>query len=428
MGFVKKQFLLGSVVLACVAQTNAGMVDEKLLDMLLANGAITGAQHAELMGDLARERQGATRANSEVPDKKDFVAFRSAAGWVENTVLRGDVRVRHESIDIRGEPDFTGSRNKDRQRLRARLGAFTKINPEVATGIRIASGSGPDRRSLMQDMDNYFDKKAAWLDLAYIDYTPTAVPGLKISAGKMKQPWMAVAEVAWDADINPEGLAFAYTRKSGTVTLFGSVGYYTMNDGVDGDGFEFRNDLSLYHLQIGSGFDVGKRVHLTLGGSLFGFDNEQFGSTSAFRANGNSTDRFGLNELFMQADVTGLPLPLSVYAQYVRNRDARDFGAALDGDQDAAYLIGLRSSIERLALDYSYRDVEANAVVGGLTESDFAAGYTNSSGHKLKLSYGILENFTIGATWFMAESDAASSRGLRGADIDALQIDLDARF
>ena len=95
MGFVKRQFLLGGVVLACVAQTNAGMVDEKLLDMLLANGAITGAQHAELMGDLARERQGTIRTNGEALEKKDFVAFRSAAGWVENTVLRGDVRLRH---------------------------------------------------------------------------------------------------------------------------------------------------------------------------------------------------------------------------------------------------------------------------------------------------------------------------------------------
>ncbi len=82
------------------------------------------------------------------------------------------MRVRQETIDVEDEPDFTGSRNKDRQRIRARLGAFTKVNSEVETGIQVASGSGADRRSTNENMDNYFDKKAVWLDLAYISYVP----------------------------------------------------------------------------------------------------------------------------------------------------------------------------------------------------------------------------------------------------------------
>ena len=427
MGSVKKA-LLGCVIVACAAQAEAGMVDAKLLDMLLANGSITKAQHTELSADLAREARAESKKTRDLVAEKDFIAFRQLAGWAESTALRGDMRVRHEGIDIEGEPDFTKSRNKDRQRLRARLGAFTRINPEVETGIQIASGNGADRRSTNENLDNYFDKKAVWVDLAYINYNPVAVTGLKTFAGKMKQPWMSMGDVSWDGDINPEGIAASYTKKNGTTTFFGSGGYYTMKDAVDGDGFEFENDLSLYHLQGGAAFDAGDSVRLTLGASLYEFDNEEFGSTSSFRTNGNTTDRFGLYELFAQMDVIGLPLPLSVYGQYVRNHDARDFGTAFDGGEDTAFLIGLRTNVAGLAIDYNYRDVEANAVVGGMTDSDFAAGYTNSSGHKIKVKYDILKNFAIGATYFMAESDVASSTGLTDADVDTLHIDLEAKF
>ncbi len=423
-----KKALLGSVIVACAAQAEAGMVDAKLLDVLLANGSITKAQHTELSADLAREARAESKKTKDLVAEKDFVAFRQLAGWAESTALRGDMRVRHEGIDIEGEPDYTKSRDKDRQRLRARLGAFTRINPEVETGIQIASGNGADRRGTNENLDNYFDKKAVWVDLAYINYNPVAVTGLKTFAGKMKQPWMSMGDVIWDGDINPEGLAASYTKKNGTTTFFGSGGYYTMKDAVDGDGFEFENDLSLYHLQGGAAFDAGDSVRLTLGASLYEFDNEEFGSTSSFRTNGNTTDRFGLYELFAQMDVIGLPLPLSVYGQYVRNDDARDFGTALDGGEDTAFLIGLRTNIAGLVIDYNYRDVEANAVVGGMTDSDFAAGYTNSSGHKIKVKYDILKNFAIGATYFMAESDVASSTGLTDADVDTLHIDLEAKF
>lgn len=423
-----KKALLGSVIVACAAQAEAGMVDAKLLDVLLANGSITKAQHTELSADLAREARAESKNTKDLVAEKDFVAFRQLAGWAESTALRGDMRVRHEGIDIEGEPDYTKSRDKDRQRLRARLGAFTRINPEVETGIQIASGNGADRRGTNENLDNYFDKKAVWVDLAYINYNPVAVTGLKTFAGKMKQPWMSMGDVIWDGDINPEGIAASYTKKNGTTTFFGSGGYYTMKDAVDGDGFEFENDLSLYHLQGGAAFDAGDSVRLTLGASLYEFDNEEFGSTSSFRTNGNTTDRFGLYELFAQMDVIGLPLPLSVYGQYVRNDDARDFGTALDGGEDTAFLIGLRTNIAGLAIDYNYRDVEANAVVGGMTDSDFAAGYTNSSGHKIKVKYDILKNFAIGATYFMAESDVASSTGLTDADVDTLHIDLEAKF
>lgn len=432
--------IYGSLLLAAAAQVNAGMVDAKLLDMLKANGQITAAQHAELSADLAREQRKEKQEAKELVKEKDFVAFRQAAGWAAKTTFTGDMRVRNETIDLEGQPD---AKDKDRQRLRARLGAITKVNPEVEAGIQVATGNSGDRRSTNQDMDGYFDKKSVWLDLGYINYNPVQVPGLKTFAGKMKQPWMSVADAMWDGDINPEGFAASYKKNYGTTTVFGSGGYYVLDDNVDGEGVAYDHDLNLWAFQVGAGFDMGDSVRMTAGLSVNEFGNESQplelvdDKPVALRGNGNTTDRFQLWELFGQMDVIGLPLPLSLYGQYIQNTEARDLVARSEpdvaptfydgGSEDTAWVFGIRTNIAGIALDYNYRDVEANGVVGTLTDSDFAAGYTNSSGHKLKAQYDFLTNFNIALTYFMAESDAAS-KGVDDAEVDTFHVDLNAKF
>jgi polyhydroxyalkanoate synthesis regulator phasin len=429
------------VLLFAALQANAGSVDAKLLDMLLANGSITQAQHAELTADLARETRAEKRAAKEKLDKSEFMEFQQRAGWAANTALRGDMRVRNDYIDIEDEPK-TG-RDRDRQRIRARLGAFTQVNPEVETGIQIATGNGPDQRSPNQDIDDYFTKKSLWLDLGYIDYHPAAVPGLKLFGGKMKQPWMSVSDMMWDGDINPEGFAAQFTRKLGTITLFGTASYMILKDNVDGDGVEWANDLHMYQAQVGTAFDVGNSARVTLGWGINEFDNEnQAVPTSATEpvvelwTNGNTTDQFRLFELFAQMDAIGLPLPLSVYGQWIRNTVADDFTFVTptattvytDGDADTAWMLGARTNLAGVAFDYQYRHNERNAVVGSLTDSDFASGYTGSKGHRFKAQYDFLENFNLTVTWFLAESDAASSFEADDADVETLMIDLSAKF
>jgi hypothetical protein len=415
----------------------AGSVDAKLLDMLKANGAITEAQHGELLRDLEREARVAKRAERKAArstvDKRDFTTFQQLAGWTANTRLTGDMRVRNDYINIEDERKNAG-RDKDRQRLRARLGVITQVNPEVEVGVQIASGNSADRRSTNQDMDGYFDKKALWLDLGYIDYHPLAVPGLKVFAGKMKQPWLAVGDVAWDGDINPEGFAAQYVRKSGTNTFTTSASYMILKDNVDGDGVEWDNDLAVYTAQAAYAFDPSDAVRLTLGASINDFSNEEQQLPSppevvvGLRGNGNTTDAFSLVEGFGQLDVIGLPLPLTLYGQYVVNRDARDFTTLNDGGEDTAWLFGIRTNIAGIMLDYNYRDVERNAVVGNLTDSDFGAGYAGASGHKLKAQYDFLKNFNLTVTWMPSESDTASRLNPDDADVETLMIDLNARF
>jgi Putative porin len=427
-----RAWIFGGAAITCLSGIAHAGVDAKLLDMLLANGSITKAQHAELVRDLAREERADKRASKVKLDKKDFTAFQQLAGWTANTRLTGDMRVRNDHINI--EDERKSGRDKDRQRIRARLAAITQVNPEVEVGIQVATGNSADRRSTNQDMDGYFDKKAVWLDLGYIDYHPASVPGLKLFAGKMKQPWISMADVAWDNDINPEGFAAQYVRKSGTNTFTSSASYTVLKDNVDGDGVEWDNDLAVYTGQLAYAFDPSDAMRLTLGASINDFSNEEQQLPSppevvvGLRGNGNTTDAFRLYEGFGQLDVIGLPLPLSLYGQYVVNDASRDFLGVNDGGEDTAWLLGLRTNLGGVALDYSYRDVERNAVVGTLTDSDFASGYTGSSGHKLKAQYDFLKNFNLTVSWFLTESDAASRYKLEDAEVQTLMIDLNAKF
>ena len=136
---------------------------------------------------------------------------------------------------------------------------------------------------------------------------------------------------------------------------------------------------------------------------------------------GNASE-YRLYEGFSQIDIGGLAVPLSFYGQYVQNTKATD------KDKDTAWLLGAKSKVFGLNLDYNYRDVQRYAVVGALTDSDFAGGFTGARGHKFKVGYDIDKNFAIGATYFLTKADYASVAGYRDANANTLQLDAEAKF
>ncbi|KAF0863491.1 putative porin [Pseudomonas sp. LD120] len=429
--------LCGGLLLAMSVPASAA-VDAKLLDMLKANGSISQTQYVELQAELAKDQKAqqiAQQAQQETNEQvaaatkkaNEMSAFNQKLAWAAKTQFKGDVRVRQETIKIDGEPN-NGGRDKNRQRIRARLGAYSEINPQVDTGIRIATGGGDDARSTNQDQNDYFDKKQIWLDLGYIDYHPDAVKNLHVIGGKMLQPWVSMGDVIWDGDINPEGLAVTYKYPLGSsAELFGSLGNYSLKDNVDGEGVQFRHDLRLTSGQLGSRFALSDNLKLTVGGSVYAYQNDKdsrcTGSSTpcALAVNGNSADnQFRLYEGFSQIDIGGLPMPLSFYGQYVKNNDAVN-------DQDTAWLLGAKSKVFGFNLDYNYRDVQRNAVVGAFTDSDFANGTTGARGHKFKVGYDIDKNFALGATYFLTKADF-SSRTQRDANTNTLQLDAEAKF
>ncbi|RLU05313.1 hypothetical protein CS076_24325, partial [Pseudomonas prosekii] len=190
--------LCGGLLLAMSVPASAA-VDAKLLDMLKANGSITNAQYSELQAELTRDQkdqQIARQAQQETNEQiaatakktNELSSFDQKLAWAAKTQFKGDVRFRQETVKNDG---VSNTGDQDRQRVRVRLGAYTEINPQVSTGIRIATGSDNDSRSTNQSLDNNFTKKDIWLDQGYVDYHPTAIKDLHLIGGKMAQPWVS---------------------------------------------------------------------------------------------------------------------------------------------------------------------------------------------------------------------------------------------
>jgi hypothetical protein len=428
----------GGLVLAAInSLASAETVDAKLLGMLKANGSITQAQYEELSADLAKEEKAEKAESRDTASKEDLTALQQKLAWAANTVVSGDIRLRQEQVTVE---DRSPEQTANRQRYRARLGIVSQVSPTVEAGMRIASGNNDDQRSTNQDFNNYFKKKDVWLDRAYINWHPENVPGLKLWGGRMPQPWVKVAEseLVWDNDVNPEGFAAQYNKKFGDTNVFGSGGYFTVKDNVTGFGPDFSNDLKLYYAQVGANLYPFKDYKLTIGTSVFHYYKDSFstpGSPGAapasapaytavqLEANGNTSTQFQLYEGFAQLDIIGLPLPLSLYSQYVHNANAN----GPQSDKDAGYMVGFITRVWDIGINYQYRDVERNAVVGAFTDSDFGGGFTASRGSKLQLNYNIAKNFQFVTTYFLTESNA-SNPGHPGSDTNTWQIDLIASF
>ncbi|MBT8092334.1 MAG: putative porin, partial [Gammaproteobacteria bacterium] len=119
--------------------------------------------------------------------------------WVDRIKFKGDVRLRHETIDEDGEED------RSRMRFRTRFGLSAKVTDDVKFVFQLATG-GNNPVSTNQTFDDGFSTKDIGVDLAYVDWKIN--DNVTFYGGKMKNPLFKAGGVPliWDGDLNPEGL------------------------------------------------------------------------------------------------------------------------------------------------------------------------------------------------------------------------------
>jgi hypothetical protein len=149
--------------------------------------------------------------------------------WVRRITLSGDMRFRSQSdlfssrnaddlFDYNainattGGADFTNPQNLtylnltqdriNRLRLRARLGLAAQISPQVAVGLRIASGDDPSPISTNQILGGGLTKKDLWLDQAYLKISP--LDWADVRFGRFANPF-AATNLLFDDDLNFDG-------------------------------------------------------------------------------------------------------------------------------------------------------------------------------------------------------------------------------
>ncbi len=410
-----------------------------LLAALVLTGWI-GTASGDDMGDLqaqikqlqARiqqlEAQGQSSQKSIDQAIKELEA-QSKAGlpeslaWAEKISFKGDFRYRHETI----EAEDDGRMDRHRNRVRARIGMKAKVNDEFDIAIRLASGSA-DPVSANQTMGDSFSSKDIWLDRMYLTYHPEAISGLDVLAGKMANPFYVVgkSQLIWDGDLNPEGVAASYSYQlNDTLKAFANGGGFWVDENSGAV------DPSVWGAQAGLTADI-ESVTLTAGASYYNYGNVDGGGAlwdgDFF---GNNTDDldgdgdgdvfatdFDMVELFAEAKTQIGSMPVAVFGDYVDNTAA--------SSENAGYLVGITLNKTKAPgswqAGYDYRDLENDAVVGTLCDSDFAGGGTGGKGHKFAFGYQISKNVKAAATYFLNERNETED------DYRRLQLDIELKF
>ena len=323
--------------------------------------------------------------------------------WVNNISVSGDLRTRYENID-----DATSLKDRNRNRLRARVDLSATVNDDWSASIGLASG-GDDPISTNQTLGNAASTKDIRLDYAYFEYR--GIDNLTFTGGKYKNVFYRPGGNAmlWDGDYRPEGLALRYSANG---LFFNAATMILESDDRAGQ----QDKESMWGAQLGY-----RLAGLTFGAGYY--DASVKGSNAFYNADlfGNSADNSGAflydyEELELFADYSFMlqDYEISLFGDYVENLDA--------DTADTGWVIGAGIARALWELSYSYQNLEADAVFATFADSDYGGGGTDAKGHIVSAAYELISNTSVGFTYFMNEQIST------GSDYDRLQVDLSVSF
>lgn len=347
-----------------------------------------------------------------------------AGNWYDTIKLKGDFRHRHELIQ-----DESKDADRNRWRIRARLTIDASFSDDWSFHGRLATGSD-DPVSTNQTLTDGFATKGFHLDRAFFAFHPGAVKGLKIVGGKMSNPFMRMekTELIWDGDLNPEGAAVLFKHEAHdlvSIMVNGAFFYITERKADD--------DTWMAGAQAAVKAEPAENMHFIAGGGYYDyqevkcrggiFDEEDFfGNTTdydevseadVYAFDFNIVEGFGLVGFAMEK------VSVAAYGNYVVNTEADTL--------DQGYLFGATVQYGKGRNHFkvygNYREVEANAVVGVFTDSDFRGGGTDGNGFEIGAGYGVTDKVSLGLAYFL------NNKGIEEeVEYKRLQADLKMKF
>jgi hypothetical protein len=192
------------------------------------------------------------------------------------------------------------------------------------------------------------------------------------------------------------------------------------------------SDNLLFGVQTGVKWPImDTGVTLIAGASGFWFTPSKyegpFGS-----AKGNSIDgvsggymyEFNLGEAFAEVHFKLFEIPVVAFGDFAINTDAPNENTAFA----AGVLVGKKKQQWDWAFKYNYRDIEQDAVIGGLNDGTFGGGNANCRGHEVGLSMRVAKNVDVGFTYFLNEVDEEGLTPVGEAEVDYDRLLLDIVF
>ncbi|MBN2590632.1 MAG: putative porin [Sedimentisphaerales bacterium] len=354
--------------------------------------------------------------------------------WLEKIKISGDFRYRHEHIDTEtGTTNPVWKSGRDRERIRARLMIEAMINDEWDVGFRFATGERSvmsndmfgDSISANQTLKQDFSDKDLWIDLAYFNFQPKTISGFKISGGKIKNPFYKAGknQLIWDGDLNPEGIGVSHSIALGEFDklYFTGAGLWVDESSSGVDTSLWGTQTYLKHSMKNSNYILGGAGYLDYG-NIQG-KTDTYGILAGNTGSGSWASDYDIFEIFGEYGTNLNDMPVSLYGNWVNNLVASSSG-------DTGWLVGVMlnkaSKPGSWQLSYDFRELQADAVLGAFTDSDFGGGGTNSRGHCVDLTYQLAKNVQVSTTYTQAENDGAS--GAEDLDYRRLHASLMLKF
>ncbi len=344
-----------------------------------------------------------------------------AGEWYEKIKLGGDFRHRYELIQ-----DDSKDADRHRMRIRMRLAMNAEILEGLTVGARFATGSD-DPVSTNQTLTDAFTTKGWHLDRAFFKWQPVKVKGLSVTGGKMGLPFMIVegTDLIWDGDLSPEGIAAGYKGKaSERVEIIISTAYFNVMERKS------ETDTYMGGGQAGMKIDASDETWVSLGAGYYDYEHIKnyealydggFFGNSSMDDGGEDvfSEDYKLAEAFGEFGFKHERISLVVYGDYVNNTSADSL--------NTGYLIGATFKHGKdkgsIKLYGNYRKLEADAVLGVFTDSDFCGGGTDGKGWKVGASYALANKVSLGGTLFINKKGIEEEAGYT-----RFQFDLQMKF
>ncbi len=455
---------------AAPAKSAPATVSQSELEVLKAQLALLQERLAQLeAAQKSQEEKVETTVanqavvNTDLQDSIDRTADNLArtvgegasSGWMGRWVWKGDLRARNENID----QEATAT-ERNRNRVRLRVGAFARVNDNTRVEVQFTTTEGADARSSNQSFTDANSRKALDLDTAYVEWSPT--DQWKVTAGKMRYPWVRTSSYFFDNDINPEGIAANWQQAANG--FFGSV-FLTQ--------FAERStaaDSGMAGAQFGWRWARTDGSRVLIAGAYYdhaavrGYNPFQGASSSSagLGSYGNSTttsaticrkavatggaclaNDYNVIELLGEYQFNVGEQPLLLFANVAQNT-AADYSitttstaTTIPKGLDTAYAAGFTYGRANATIPgtwevgYLYQVVEKDALFAQWVDSDFASGNTDGGGSAIRGAYQFSRNWRFNVTYMLNETnrDVAaavtlpSARNLFNRDYKRLQVD-----
>jgi hypothetical protein len=420
----------------------------------------------KMQSDVAdlKTNVGNVAMNSQDTDKR----IAAAEGLASRFRFSGDIRVRGESFIQSYAGCGAACNDRNRARIRVRLGIDGKLNEDFFGGLALATGANvnaganfADPTSTNQTLTDFFERKTIGLDRGFVTYNPHQFKPLTLTGGKFAYTWNR-SPLTFDSDINPEGFNaklnfdlhnpfFKNFNVQGIGLMYNEVSAGTDSNAV---GMSASGKIQLgrlvtytptYTILNWNGSDaiaqaaapvtlpnpnttpVGTPTATPTTQPVRIINANAFTNSSVIIGTGTSQRRGFLSD-FMYSDflndfsiVTPFKsYPLRVIADYVKNLRARPVAPG-SGKQDQGYWLeaslGQQKNKHDLQFGYSFADIDQDAVISQFNESDMRAP-TNVKQHRLFLNWLVMSNttaaFTLwhGKTKYSAAQNASRAPGL----------------